>query len=82
LAEKSLRIASKQNIDREISIEKTEPKEKQTEKAISSEHRLSALIHDQTLSHSSCCSQITLLSEPLSKLRLVLGSNGYQHMAC
>jgi len=47
-----------------------------------SKHRLSACIHDLTLSHLFCCSQTLLLSEPLSKLRLVLSSIVYCLVFC
>jgi hypothetical protein len=68
------RIGSKQNIDREISRDKTEHGERQTGKLDQAEPRSPAWIKNLTLSHSSCYSQAPPFSALLSMLRLILGS--------
>jgi hypothetical protein len=60
---------SKQNIDKEISRENAEHKEKQIEKLYLAEHRSSlACIHDW-MSPSFCCFHTALFSELLSMPR-------------
>lgn len=71
--ESSLRVESKLNIDREISREKTEQRKRQTGKMDQADPRLSASIHNLTLSHAFCYSQTPPLSEVLSMPRLILG---------